>query len=145
VGSAYAKESHMNLIVLNDGHSGNSQLITCACLDFLAITSVYLADNGVNPWNSLTDKVDIPLLQRFSHNGMVGVSKGICNNVPALIPAIAAIVQKNTHKLGYSEGGVGVVNVYSNLFIEIIQSAVNGHMPVYNIPYRSGTHEILLS
>ena len=76
---------------------------------------------------------------------MVRICKGVCNDVPSFIPRIAAVVQQSSHKLGDSECRVSVVDVDSDLFVQVVQSAVNSHMLVYDIAYRSGAEEILLT
>ena len=110
-----------------------------------AVTAVDLADNVEDTGSDLADKVNVPLLQSFSHNGVVGVSKGVGNDVPALVPAVAAVIEENTHKLGDSKSGVSIVDVDSNLLVEVLQCAVYVHVAHYDIADGSGAHEVLLA
>ena len=145
VRSAYAQECHVDLVVLDNGHSGNLVSVAKALHKLLAVTAVDLADNVEDTGSDLADKVNVPLLQSLSHNGVVGVSEGVGNDVPALVPAVAAVIEENTHKLGDSKSGVSIVDVDSYLLVEVIEGAVNAHMAVYDIANGSCAHKVLLT
>ena len=65
--------------------------------------------------------------------------------MPSLIPGIAAVVEKDPHKLGNCEGRVCIVDMDSNLFVEVVKGTVNAHMLVYDVADRRSAEEILLS
>ncbi len=65
--------------------------------------------------------------------------------MPCLFPAIAALVEEHSHKLGDSKCGVSVIDVDSNLLMEVVESAVNAHVLVYDITDRCCAKEVLLS
>ena len=76
---------------------------------------------------------------------MIGVSKGVGNDVPSVIPSITAVIQQNPHQFRNSKGRVGVVDVDGNLFVQVIQCAVYAHVVVYNVTDGSSTQEVLLT
>ena len=76
---------------------------------------------------------------------MVSVSEGMCNDVPRLIPAVAAVVQKDTHKLRDSECWVGVIYVDSHLVGKVLEGAVDSHVIVYDVTDGSCAEEVLLA
>ena len=146
VRSHYTQSCHVNLIVLDDGHSGG--LCTVAAVAFhqaCTVTVVDFYDNLEDSRNNLLYKVDIPLFQSFCHNGVVGVSKGVGNDVPSVIPSITAVIQQNPHQFRNGEGRVGVVDVDGNLFVQVIQCAVYAHVVVYDVTDGSSTQEVLLT
>ena len=145
VRSAYAQECHVDLVVLDNGHSGNLVSVAKTLHKLFAVTAVDLADNVEDTGSDLADKINVPLFQSLSHNGVVGVSEGVGNDVPALVPAVAAVIEENTHKLGDSKSGVSIVDVDSYLLVEVIEGAVNAHMAVYDIADGSCAHKVLLT
>ena len=64
---------------------------------------------------------------------MVGVSDGIGDNLPRLIPAVAAVVEKNSHQLGNGKGRVGIIDVNCNFVGKIFNRAVNSQVIIDNI------------
>ena len=141
-----AEVSHLYTVVKNDGHS--CYLLAVAACYFhkmSAITVVYLNYNSVDSGEYSLHKIDIPRFKRFCHNRMVCIIECICNDVPRLIPVITAVIEQYSHKLGDSEGGMGIVYVDSYLFVKVFKSTVNVHVTHYNIAYRSGAHKILLT
>ena len=135
----------MYLVVLDNAHSGDLVVVPGALLDLLAVAAVDLADDVENSGGYLTDKVNVPLFQCLSHYRVIGVGEGVGDDIPALVPAVAAVIKQNAHKLGDSKGGVSVVDMDSHLLMKVVKCAVNGHMPVYDISHGSRAHEILLT
>ena len=145
VGSSAAEVSHVDLTALDNGHLGNSVAVLGSVEQILAVAAVDLADDGVDSREDLLNEALIPLLKRLSHNGVVGVSEGVGNDVPSLLPAVAALVEEYSHQLRDSEGRVSIVDVDSNLLVEVLQCAVYVHVAHYDIADGSGAHEILLA
>ena len=90
-------------------------------------------------------KVNVPLFKSLSHNSVVCISKCIDNNVPSLFPSISAVIKEDTHKLRDSKSRVSIIDVNSNLFVKIIECAVNRHVSIYDITDSSCTHKVLLT
>ena len=135
----------MYLIVLDYGHSCDLAAVVIALHELLAVAAVYLTDYIEYARDYAADEVDIPFFESLCHDRMIGVCKGIRNDMPALCPAVAAVIEEYPHELGDSECGVGIVDMDSDLLVEIIESAVYRHMSVYDIAYRRCAHEILLT
>ena len=106
---------------------------------------VDLYDDLEDSRHDLLYQVYIPLFQCFCHNGVVGVSKGVCYNVPCALPGIAAVIQQHTHQFRNCHGGVSIIDMDGNLFVEIFQGAVYIHMMVYDIADCCGAEEVLLT
>ena len=135
----------LDLTALDNGHLGNSVAVLGSVEQILAVAAVDLADDGVDSREDLLNEALIPLLERLSHNGVVGVSEGVGNDVPSLLPAVAALVEEYSHQLRDSEGRVSIVDVDSNLLVEVLQCAVYVHVAHYDIADGSGAHEVLLA
>ena len=136
----------MDHIVLDDGHTCGLCAVAAVSLhERLAVAVVYLNDDGEDTRDNVLNEVNVPLFESLSHNSVVGISEGLCNDVPSLVPAVAAVIEENTHELGDSESRVSIVDVDSYLFSEVFESTVNVHVGVYDIADRSRTEEVLLS
>src|SRR5580700_10228323 len=57
-----------------------------------------------------------PFFQGFREQCMVGVSEGLCCDVPCLYPSKMRLVQQNTHQLGDRHGRVRVVKLNRGFF-----------------------------
>ena len=136
----------MDSVVLDDGHTGGLCAVVAVFLHKgLAVAVVDLNDDREDTRDNGLDEVYVPLLESLSHNSVVCIGEGVCNDVPSLIPAVAAVIEENSHKFGDSEGGVGIVDVYSYLVSEVFKSTVNVHMSVHDVTDRSRAEEILLA
>ena len=145
VRSVNAEGSHLDHILLDYGHMSYLSLIVIHLPEAAAVSLVYLNYDRVDSRNNALQEVAFPLFKSLGHNGVVGVSKGMCNNIPCALPVIAALVEKYSHKFGNSESRVSVVDVDSNLVGKVVKSAVNVEVSVYDIRNRSRRHEILLT
>lgn len=85
-----------------------------------------------------------PLFERFRHDGVVGVRNAMGCDVPRLIPAVAVFVEKKTHKLGYAESGVRVVDVNRNAIGKIVKARIGLEMTTEYRLYGRRNEEILL-
>ena len=145
VRSVYAEGSHLYHVVLDDGHMSDLALVMIHIPKFLAVSLVYLYDDGEDSRCNALEQVAVPFFESFGHYGVVGVSKGMSNDVPSLVPVVAAVIEQYSHQLGDSEGGVSIVDVDSYLIGKVIHSAVNVHVGVYDVAYGSCYEEILLA
>ena len=86
-----------------------------------------------------------PAFKRLFHNGVVCVSHRFGYNIPSVVPAVAAFIKHNAHKLRNSHCGMGVVNMNCDFLGKIIKSAVFREVAADNILNRSRHKEILLA
>ncbi len=145
VRSRHAEICHMNFALLNDGHFSHLIAVARSAHKLFAVTAVDLTDDLVNSRQNSADKVLVPLFKSLGHYRVVGVGEGAGDDMPSLIPAVAALVKEYSHKLGDSERRVSIVYVDSDLLVEIIEVAVNLHMAHYDIRNGSSAHKILLA
>ena len=135
----------MDFAVLHYAHLARFFGVARAVHNILVVTAVDFADNLINSRQNLLNKVLVPLFKSLCHNRVVGVSKCIGDDMPRLLPSVAALVEQNSHQLGNCESGVSVVDVDSNLLVEVIHTAVNTHMAHDDITDRGSAHKILLT
>ena len=136
---------HFDLIVLDDGHMRYLGLVLISFPEGFAVSLVDLDDDRENSRADALEQVAVPLFKSLGHNGMVGICKGICYDMPSLFPRISAVIEQRTHKLGDSKCGVGIVDMDSYLFVQVIKRAVDCHMLIYDIADRCCAKEILLT
>ena len=141
-----AQGSHVDLVVLDNGHPCGSCAVAAVALhQTCAVAVVDLHDDLEDSRHDLFYQVYIPLFQCLSHYGVVGISEGVGDDVPCTIPGIAAVVQQDTHQFRNCQSRVGVVDVDGNLFVQVFQCAVYVHVVVYDITDGCGAQEILLA
>ena len=75
---------------------------------------------------------------------MVRVGNRADNDAPCLFPGEEIVVNEDTHKLGYAERGVRIVDVDSDLVGKVIKCSVHRHVVADNTLNRGGDKEILL-
>ena len=100
------------------------KLLNLACIvshfpDVGAVSVVNFLDYLINTRKKRLNKTLRPAFKGFLHNGMVCVCTGGGNNFPCVVPAVAAFIKKNTHKLRNGERGVGVVDMNGILFRKV--------------------------
>ena len=83
---------HTHLTVADDAHAAKDVLSALAV--FAAETRVYLADNRVHARQTHFNEILVPLLERFAHNGVVGVRHGIDGDIPRPLPRETVLVEK---------------------------------------------------
>jgi hypothetical protein len=64
---------------------------------------------------------DGPPLERFGHDGVVGVAEGARGDVPRIVPGQLLHVHQQAHELGDRQRGVGVVELDRHLVREAIE------------------------
>ena len=125
--------SHSDNAVGNNSHALNLICIACCIPNIAAEAVVDFLCDFVNSRKKSLEEILRPTLKRLGHNGVVGISDGIGYNVPCFVPAVAAVIEKNSHQLGDCKGRVGVVDVNCDFIGEIVNSAVNSQMSVDDI------------
>jgi hypothetical protein len=89
-------------------------------------------------------KWDGPLLEGFRKHSMVGVSEGLLNNAPCLVPLQALDIHQDSLKLRNGERWVGVVELNGDLVGEFLPGALALLETSHDIVERSGAPEVLL-
>ncbi len=110
-----------------------------------AETVVYLFDNLINSREKAFYEVFAPFFESLRHDGVVRVCDRRGNKLPSVVPAVAAFVQKNAHKLRNRECRMRVVYLNRRLFGQIFNRAVMVKMMLYYILNGRGNKEILLT
>ena len=85
---------------------------------------VDLAHNAVYPRQLLAEKIDLPVLERLGHDGVVRIGKALARDVPGLVPAHFIPVDEQPHQLRHTERRVRVVNMHSHFISKICERAV---------------------
>ena len=85
-----------------------------------------------------------PFFESFRHDGMVGVRNAMGCDVPRLIPAVAVLVEKKSHKFGYAKSRVRVVDVDSNAIRKIVKRRIGLQVTAQNRLNGRRNEEILL-
>ncbi len=75
---------------------------------------------------------------------MVGIGHRMRGNIPRLVPAVAVLVEEQTHKLGNTKRRMRVVYMDSNAIREVIERGIGLKMSVQNALNGRRHKEILL-
>ena len=145
VAAHHAQVCHAHLALAQDLHlfdlgGGAAELFPHPCIP----AAVDLLHDLVDTGQQLLEQGDIPLFQRLRHDGMVGIRKGRVYNLPALFPAVAAVVHQDAHQLRDGQGGVGIVDMDRVELRKIFHGAVALHVGAGDLRQRSAHQEILL-
>ena len=81
--------------------------------------AVDLHTDGVDPRKLLAEQIDVPALQRLTHDGVVGIGQDVAGDLPRLVPAEIVLVDQQAHQLRYAERRMGVVDVDGQLVGQI--------------------------
>ena len=115
------KMRHLHLTVPDNCHLFNLlEIPRIFSLNVKNKAAVDLFDDLINTWKQLGKQVDRPFLKGLSHNGMVGISAGLCGNRPCIVPAKTFLIHKDTHQLGNCHGRMGIIHLEGNLLIELL-------------------------
>ena len=141
-----ADVGHAHLAVAQDGHVVDFARIAGEGLFKVGpAAAVHLLHDGVDAGQGGAEDVDVPLLQRLAHHGVVGVGEGAPADVEGFVPAVAALVQQNAHQLGDGQGGMGVVQLDGRLLGQGVQAAELGQMVLADVADGSGGQKVLLA
>ncbi|SLW92181.1 Uncharacterised protein [Klebsiella pneumoniae] len=89
--------------------------------------------------------IDRPGLQRFAHQGMVGVGEDPTGHLKRVIPAEAVFVNQQTHQLRDRQHRMGVIEVDSNFIRQVVIGLIQLVMTGEDVLYRRRNKEILLT
>ena len=86
-----------------------------------------------------------PGLERFAHQGMVGIGEDLTGHLERLVPAEFMLVDKQAHQLRYRQHRVGVIQVDGYLVRQVVIGLMQQIVAVQNILHRGRDEEILLA
>ncbi len=86
----------------------------------------------------------VPALQRFWHQGVVGVSKGAAGDRPGVIPAQLVLVDQHTQQFRDRNGWVRIVKLNHFKVRQLCQLAARQVVTTQNIRHGAGALEVLL-
>ena len=99
-GAVDGKPSHSYHSVADDGHAAVLFIVTWISLSQVdKEATVDFFYNLIDAGKQSLENVDGPLFQGLCQDGVVGIGKGLDDNVPGILPAEAVIVHKDTHQL----------------------------------------------
>ena len=75
---------------------------------------------------------------------MVGIGHRAADQIPRLVPSVAAFVEQNAHQLRDGQGGVRVVDVHGRHIGQIVHGAVFFEMTADDVLDGGGDQEVLL-
>ena len=85
-----------------------------------------------------------PCFQSFRQQGVVGVGKDFCRDVPGGIPILTVNVHQQAHHFRNGQRGVGIVQLNANLIRHFAEIVAFLHKAADNILNGAGNEEILL-
>ena len=92
----------------------------------------------------LAKQVNGPALQRLGHEGVVRVAKDPLGNLPGGFPLKLVDVEQQTHQLSHPNGRVGIVELNSGKFSQVIQAPVVAQVQADDVLEGTGHKEVLL-
>ena len=145
IGRYIHREScHMDLTVADDAHRVDVVLFNALVLEIVPLTLVDALDDGVNLGDDHLHQTGIPLLQRLSHNGVVGVVEGLLRDIERLIK-VDALFLEQTYQLGDGYDRMGIVELDGGHLREMREVGVIFLLiSADDILQRSGGEEVLL-
>ena len=113
IAHGHTQVCHLHHVIGGDGHFGDAGI---------SAVLIMIRQPGANPTvNLLQNHIDSgqqrphhgfgPALQRFAHDGMVGIGHGALHDAGGFIPAQAFLIHQQTHQLGNRQARMGVVDV----------------------------------
>ena len=146
VAGVAADVGHAHLVVAQDGHVVDLALVAGeGFLQLDTAAAVHLADDLPDARQRGAEDVDVPLLQRFAHDGVVGIAKHLAADVERGIPVIAALIQQDAHHLGDGQRRVGIVELDGDLVGQVLQRAVLVEVVLQDVGNGRGREEVLLA
>ena len=76
---------------------------------------------------------------------MVGVSEGLGDDLPGVVPAVTALVEADPHEFGDAEGRVRVIDVDGHLLRDAVEGLVVAQVALDDILQGGGDQEVLLT
>ncbi len=139
-----AEICHVYLTVADDEVAADALIPVEVVNEIVAPAAVDLAHDLPQAGQQLLHQILRPLLERFAHDGVVGVGDALLDDVPGLVPAKAMLVHENAHELGDDHGRVRVVDLDDVVVAEGADVAPHLDVLAHDILRGGGDEEILL-
>ena len=136
---------HTDNAIGHNGHIFHFAGIFGHVPDERAVAVVNFLDNFVNAREQGAEQVLRPTLEGFLHDGVVRIGKRLGDDLPGVVPAVAAFVEENAHHFGNAERRMRVVDMDGHLVRNVIQFLVVAEIPLHNVLNGRGHQEILLA
>ena len=138
------KVRHTDNTVCNNGKLVYLSGVAGCAPDISTIAVVDFLDNLINSREKRSEKILGPTFKRFFHDRVVGVSHRFGDDLPGVVPFVAALVKQNTHQLRNGKRGMRVVDVNGVLLGKVCHGGEVAQMTLDDVLNRSGNKEILL-
>ena len=132
-------------LVDNRGAAEEVGIVRILLLQGLEEIVVNLEDNLQMARQNFTQHIHRPGLERFAHQGVVGIGEDLTGHLERLVPAELMFVDKQTHQLRYRQHRVGVIQVNGNLVRQVVIGLMQHVMATQDILHRGRHEEILLA
>ncbi len=113
--------------------------------DELSVAAVDLLDDLIDAGEEQTEDVCRPALKSFLHDRVVGVSEGLGDDLPGVVPAVTALVEADPHEFRNAEGRVRVVDVDGHLLRDAVDGLVVAQVALDDVLQGGGNEEVLLT
>ena len=90
---------HAHDAVRDDRHVFDLAGVMSDVPDELSVAAVDLLDDLIDAGEEQAEDVCRPALKRFFHDRVVGVSEGLGDDLPGVVPAVTALVEADPHEL----------------------------------------------
>ena len=111
VGGVTGDPRHSHLIARDGSHVLDGLAVEAALAHVLTEATIDLADDLGDAREDAIEDLHLPPLQGFSQHGVVGVSEGVGDDLPGLVPAHAVLIEQDAHELGDGQHRMGVVEL----------------------------------
>ena len=146
VGTVDRHPGHLYLTIGKDGQTVNKLGIHTHLEELSTLLVVDALDDLEDSREQEAEDIAVPLLQSLSHDGVVGVSKCMTNDLPCIFPLHAVLINEDTHELRNTDNRVCIVKldaVELGKLTEIV--AINSLVVSYDILQGCGYEEVLLT
>ena len=106
---------------------------------------VNLKDDLQMARQNFAQHIDRPGLQRFAHQGVVGIREDLAADLKRIIPTEFMLIDQQTHQLRNRQYRMGVVEVNGDLICQVVVGFVQLIMTVQDVLHRGGDQKILLA
>lgn len=113
-------------------------------LDTLEEVKIYLVDDLKMTGKEALKKRNCPFFECFRKDGVIGVTEGTSDDIPALIPSKAFNINKYSLQFNNCECWMCIVKLNRNLIGKLLPRAVRLLKPSHDVVQRSCNPEVLL-
>ena len=135
-GHIHRKIGHARLIIADDVEIRAGELLLQALFD--------LQENVADLRHNTAQKIHIPALERFAHDGVVRVGENAAGDSKGAVK-VDALGHEQTDELGDGHGGMGIVELHGDELAEALKIAVaGGFVGAQDVLQRRAREEVLL-